>query len=198
MSDLDFNTAGPQRSFEVIPAGTICDVQLNIKAGGAGEDGWLTRAANGNSEHLNCEYVVVGSVDGKYDKRKFWERLTMQGTTAKHDEAKEISRRKIRAMIESARGIRPDDKSETAKAALKVNGYAALDGLRFVVRLGIEPARDSYPAKNIIAEVVTPEQQNWRQVAQISATTAATVPNATVQPTTTPPANAIVRPDWAG
>ena len=198
MSELDYSTAGPQRSFETIPTGTICEVQLNIKAGGAGNDGWLTRAADGNSEHLNCEYVIIGSIDGKYDKRKIFERLTMQGTTAKYDEAKEISRRKIRAMIESARGIRPDDKSETAKAALKVNGYAALDGLRFVVRLGIEPARDSYPAKNIIAEVVTPEQQNWRQVTQISAATAATVPNATAQPTTTPPTNAIARPQWAG
>jgi hypothetical protein len=196
MSELDFNIAGPQRSFETIPAGTICEVQLNIKAGGAGSDGWLTRAADGNSEHLYCEYVIIGSTDAKYDKRKVWERLTVEGTTAKHAEARDISWQKIRAMIESARGIRPDDKSETAKAARKTNGYAALDGLRFVVRLGIEPARDGYAAKNTIAEVVTPEQQNWRQVAQISATAAA-VPNATAPPTT-PPAGAIARPQWAG
>jgi hypothetical protein len=197
MSELDFNTAGPQRSFEVIPAGTVCEVQLNIKAGGAADDSWLTCAAHGNSEHLHCEYVIVRSTDGKYDKRKFWERLTVQGTTAKHNEARDISWRKIRAMIESARGIRPDNKSETANAARKVNGYAALDGLRFMVRLGIEPASGGYPAKNFVAEVVTPEQQNWRQVEQISAKSATVVPNA-AQPTTTPPANAIVRPDWAG
>lgn len=53
MSELDFNTAGPQRSFEVIPAGTVCEVQLNIKAGGAADDSWLTCAADGNSEHLH-------------------------------------------------------------------------------------------------------------------------------------------------
>jgi len=30
---LDFNTAGEQRSFDVIPAGTIVTLQLNIRPG---------------------------------------------------------------------------------------------------------------------------------------------------------------------
>src|SRR6516164_2642432 len=68
---FDFNKDGEQKTFDVIPDNTICTVQLTVLPGGAGPDGWLTRAKNGNSEHLNCEFTVI---DGPYGKRKFWNR----------------------------------------------------------------------------------------------------------------------------
>jgi hypothetical protein len=195
--ELDFNTAGPQRSFEVIPAGTECELQLSIKAGGFGDGGWLTHSTTkkGESDHLNCEFVVISSPDGKYNKRKIWERLTVQGTN--HADAIEISRKRIRAIIESARGIRKDDQSETAKAARRINGYGALEGLRFMARLGVEPAKDTFSARNNLAEIITPEQQSWRQVEQITAQSVASAPNASAQPAAAPPAGAIARPQWA-
>ena len=36
---FDFNDAGEQNSFDVIPDGTIVTVQLTIRPGGAGKDG---------------------------------------------------------------------------------------------------------------------------------------------------------------
>ncbi len=51
--DFNLNDAGEQRSFDVVPNNVICTVQMTIKPGGAGPGGWLTRAQNGNSEHLN-------------------------------------------------------------------------------------------------------------------------------------------------
>jgi hypothetical protein len=187
-TDFDFNTAGEQRSFDVIPANTICTLQLTIHPGGAGDDHWLTRSADGASEGLDCEFTVV---DGEFGKRKIWQRFTVNGTTPGHAEASEISRNTLRAILESARGIRPDDKSEAAQAQRKVSGWADFDGVRFVGRLGVRPPRDGYPAKNTILEVITPERQAWKQAEQIRT-------DASNTSTSTPPANAIARPEWAG
>src|SRR6516225_4304979 len=100
--DFDFNTDGEQRSFDVIPDNTVCTVQMTVKPGGAGKDGWLTRSKDGNSEHLNCEFIVV---DGPHAKRKFWGRYTVIGVN--HEQAIEISRKALKAMLESAKSIRP-------------------------------------------------------------------------------------------
>jgi hypothetical protein len=193
MTDLfNFNTADQQRSLDVIPANTIVTLHLTIRAGGAGDGNWLRRSADGKSEGLDCEFIVV---DGQYAKRKLWQLFTLAGTEPGHVEAGEISRATLRAILESARGIRPDDKSDKAEAARKVSGWADLDQLRFIARIGVRPPRDGYQAKNTIVEVITPERQAWKQPAQIDA--AKTNGNATASRTTTPPANAIGRPQWA-
>src|SRR5262249_40802848 len=112
---IDLNDAGPQRDFDVIPTGTIVNLQMIIRPGGAGDEGWRKKAADGRSEHLDCVFVVVD--EGKYHNRKIFQPLTLEGTTPNHQEAAGISRKFLAAVIESARGIRPDDKSEAAKQA---------------------------------------------------------------------------------
>ena len=191
-TNLDFNTAGEQRSFDVIPANTICILQLTIRSGGAGDGGWLKRSTDGASEGLDCECTVVS---GDYAKRKVWQLFTLHGTTPGHAEAGEISRNTLRAILESARGIRPDDKSEAAQNARKISGWQDLDQVRFVARLGVRPPQGNYPAKNTILEVITPDRQVWKQPEQITAK----APSAAAPSTTpaTPPANAIARPQWA-
>ena len=185
----DFNDAGPQRSFEVIPDGTIVPVQLTVRPGNAGENGMLRRSKDHRSEALDCEFTVT---EGEYVKRKFWALLTLEGTTSGHAEAGDISRRILRAILESARGIRPDDQSEAAKKA-RVAEYAEFDGLRFLVRVGVEPARDGYKAKNTVAEVITPDRMTWRAVEQVpkAAATATPTSNAAAAPVV------ITRPEWA-
>jgi hypothetical protein len=197
MSNLfDFNDASEQRSLDVIPANTIVTLQMSICPGGTGEGAWLKRSADGASEGLDCEFVVV---DGQYAKRKLWTLFTLHGTTPGHAEAGERSRETFRAILESARGIRPDDKSDKAQAARRVSGWADLDQLRFVARIGVRPPKDNYAAKNTIAEIITPERQAWKRPDQIDAT-AKTNGSAAATPTATamPPANAIARPQWAG
>jgi hypothetical protein len=189
--DFDFNSADEQRSFDVIPAGTICTLQMMIRPGGAATDSWLTRASDGNSEALDCEFTVV---DGDYAKRKFWQRFTLRGTTPGHAEAGEISRNTLRAILESAHGIRPDDKSEVAQAKRRISGWDDLDNLRFLARLGVRPPRDGYAAKNTILEVITPERRGWKRPERIQAkpSNSASSPTPIAQP-----ANAIARPQWA-
>src|SRR6266571_7863936 len=123
----DFNQAGEQRSFDVVPDKTIAVVQLNIRPGNAGPDGLFARSKTGEAEGLDCELIIVG---GPHEKRKFWEWMTVGGTTDGHAQAADISSRKLRAILESARGIKPTDASETAKKA-RVAEYHEFDGIRF-------------------------------------------------------------------
>jgi hypothetical protein len=191
---FDLNTAGEQRERDLIPANTIVMLQLMIVPGNAGPGGWLTKSQKSDSEGLALEFTVV---DGKYAKKKIWERWTVEGTTAGHAEAKEISRNKLRAVVESARGIRPDDKSETANAGRRLSGgYADLDQIRFVARIGIKPPEGQYQAKNRIDEIITPERQGWQKPEQVTAKTM-TGGAAPAPTSSSPPANAITRPQWA-
>jgi hypothetical protein len=185
-TEFDFNDAGPQKS--VIPANTTVSLQMTVRPGGAGDGGWLKRSADGGSEGLDCEFIVVG---GEFAKRKFWQLFTLHGTTPGHAEAGEISRNTLRAILESARGIKPDDKSEAAAAARKVANWGDFDQVRFIARLGVRAPQGGYPAKNTIIEVVTPDRKAWVQPEQIAKPAAATaaVPAA-------PPANTITRPQW--
>ena len=189
-SEYDFNNAGPQRTFDVIPAGTVATLHLTVRPGNAGEDGFLCRAKDGNSEALDCEFTVV---DGPFAKRKFWSRFTVVGTTANHAAAADISRSKLRAILESARGIQPDA-SDAAKVARQIASYREFDGLRFTGRIGVEPAKDNYPAKNTLLEAITPDRKDWRAVEQV-AKRPDTAPNTTA--IAKPEPAKIVRPEWA-
>jgi hypothetical protein len=191
-TSFDFNDAGEQKSLDVIPAGTVVTLQLTIRAGNAGDDGWLKRSADQNSEGLDCEFVVT---DGQYAKRKLWQLYTIRGTTEGHDKAGKISRDTFRAILESARGIKPSDTSEAAQNARKVTGWGDFDKLRFIARLGVRPPQGAYQAKNIIAEVITPDRLGWTKPEQLSAKPTNSASPAAAP--TTPPAGAVAGPQWA-
>ena len=208
MSDnLDFNNVGPQRSFDIIPDNTVCALHMRVKPGGAGPDGWLTRSKDGTSEHLNCELTVIGRDydQGKYNKRKIFVRLTVNGH--KHAEAVDITRKTLGAMLESARNIRPDDKSSAAVEGRRVRSYGEFDGLCFIGRLGVEPPKNGYAAKNTIKKVITPDEKEWRRPEPPPPGSISSSPGpapggsggaaATAPQSGAAPANAITRPDWA-
>src|SRR5215469_4512330 len=163
MNSYDFNDADTQRNFDVIPDGTIATVRMTVRPGSAGEDGWLRRSKDGNSEMLDCEFVVL---DGPFAKRKFWSLLTVAGSTPGHAEAAKISASKLRAILESARGIKPDDNSEAANQARRIQSYGDFNGLNFIARIGVEPPQNGYKAKNRLDHVVTPDEKAWRPVTQ--------------------------------
>jgi hypothetical protein len=189
MTTHDFNNADPQRSFDVIPDGTIATVHMTVRPGSAGEGGWLRRSKDGESEALDCEFVVL---DGPFAKRKFWSLFTVNGTTPGHAEAAKISSSKLRAILESARGIKPDDKSDAAKEARRTSSYGDFNGLSFVARIGVEPPQNGYKAKNRLDRVITPDEKAWHPVRQEPA---AAAPTTSAQPASSPAK--IERPRWA-
>ena len=67
---------------------------------------------------LDVEFTVV---EGPFAKRKFWGLFTLEGVSDGHQKAADISASRLRAILESARGIRPDDESDAAKAGRRMN-----------------------------------------------------------------------------
>ena len=165
----DYSTAPEQRSNDLIPDGTVATLQSTIRPGGAGEGGLLKRSKDGACEMLDLEFVVV---DGPQVRRKLWERMVINGVTDGHAKAAEISRGRLRAIIESARGIKPSDMGAEARKARTVE-LGDLDGLRFIAKIGIEkgnPKNDgtgeNYADRNTIAMVITPDRKDWHAVEQ--------------------------------
>jgi hypothetical protein len=192
----DYTEAPPQREMELIPHGTVATVSLKIRAGGAGEGGLLKRSKDGTSEMLDLEFVVV---DGPHVRRKFWEYMILGGTADGHAKAAEISRGRLRAIIESARGIKPDDVSPQARQARTIE-LKELDGMTFIAKIGVEkgkprngPSGDNFPDKNILAAIVTPNKCEWHPVEQPPPWNGGGSSGA--PPTT--PASGIAKPTWA-
>jgi hypothetical protein len=165
----DYTQAPPQREIELIPHGTVATLSLKIRAGGAGEGGLLKRSAKGDCEMLDLEFAVV---DGPYVRRKFWEYLILAGTTDGHAKAAKVSRGTLRAIIESAKGIKPEDVSPQARQARTVE-LKDIDGMTFVAKIGVEKGKprndgsgENYADKNILAAVVTPDKKDWHPVEQ--------------------------------
>ena len=159
----DFNTAGEQRSGDIIPDGTVAPVHLTIRPGNSGEGGWLKRSKAGDSMALDCEFTVM---EGPHAKRKFWSLFTVEGTTEGHSKAAEISASRIRAILESVHGIRPDDETDAAKGKRRLASWGDLDGARFVAKIGIEKGKHGYKDKNTLAEVITPDRKTWMKMEQ--------------------------------
>jgi len=182
----------PPPQFELIPDGTIATVVTHIRSGGAGEDGMLKRSNDGGCEMLDCEFAVA---DGPFKGRKFWERWILQGTTAGHAKSADINRGKLKAILDSAFGLRPDDASPQARAARTIS-LKQFEGMTFVAKIGIEKGKakndgsgENWPDKNILAGVITPDRKEWHAVEQPPPFNGGTPSSSSAVP--------IARPGWA-
>jgi hypothetical protein len=201
----DYNAAPPPREFELIPAGTIASISMKVRPGGVGEGGYLKRSKDGGCEMLDLELVVL---DGPFARRNFWMNMILAGTTDGHAQAAEISRSTLRSIIESARGIKPNDLSPEARTARTVE-IAEFDGMGFVAKIGVEKGKpkgngENYSDKNILVAAITPDRHDWHQVAQSPASPSngngAAAPAASNTGSAAPAAAAapaISKPNWA-
>jgi len=196
----DYTDAPPPRDFEIIPAGEIATVSLHIRPGGAGEDGLLKRGKEGTCEMLDTELTIL---NGKFKGRKFWEYMVVSGTTDGHAQAADITRGMLKAIIDSAKGLMPDDISAEARAARTVN-LKDFEGMCFMVKLGIEkgvPKKDSagnftgenYADKNVIGSVITKDKKEWKPVEQAPPFNGGNSGGAAPAAPSTP----VARPSWA-
>lgn len=154
----DFNSAKSQSN--LIPKGAVVKVKMAIKPGGY--EHWFTRSLVTGSIYLNAEFTVI---EGPYAKHKIYQVIGIKSGKAEgtEDSWGESGRSMIRSILESARNIHPDNNSEKAISARKINSIADLNGLEFTAKIGIEA--DRYGNKNTVATVVTPElhasEVNW-------------------------------------
>jgi hypothetical protein len=194
---INLNDAGEQRALEPIPSGQVVRCAVKARPGGVGEDGWLHQATTekGTSENLDLELTVI---EGPFKNRKIWTKYTVSGSSPKHVEAAEISRQALRAMLESARGVKPSDKSEAAAKARNIETWGELNGLIIMIKVGVIPAQGQWPAKNSISYILTPEQSQWAAPsAEETAAAAATVTTTAAAAPAATPAAAVATPEWA-
>lgn len=151
---LNFNDADPQRSGgDLIPDNTIAPVRLSMR----GEKS--TNA--GDARMLDCEFVVL---EGPHAKRKFWGMMmiTSNGSDG-HNQAVNITRSRVRAMLESAYGIDPTDESDVALSARTIEDWADLDGLEFVAKIGVQKSKNpQYSDKNELKAAVTIDSSDYQ------------------------------------
>ncbi len=202
MSYFDFNDAPEQRTFELIPKGALVKVCLRIRPGGFDDPaqgwtgGYATRHPNTGSVYLNGEFTVM---EGEYVRCKLWSLIGLY--SPKGPEWGHIGRGLMKAMLCSARGIHPKDDSPAAQAALRIQGFADLEGLEFLAKVDWETDPHGQP-KSVIKRAITPDHKDYARLmgpVGIAAPLAPPSPSQVTAPSaepTTPPIRT-GRPVWA-
>lgn len=189
----DFNNAEKQQSFDLIPAGTICRLSMDVTAGGVGEDGFLTASRTSDAQYFNCVFTVC---EGPYTRKKIFENIGWSG--GKLNEKGEsvygnMGRAKLRAILESARGVHPDDHSPAGNSGRSLQSWFDLKGLMFLAKIGVEKGTGGYQDKNKIMAVVTPDMKEYQAAGTVMAPPVAPP----WQQTAPPPVASSPVPAWA-
>jgi len=194
----DFNSADEQRSGELIPDKTIVRLMMQIRPGGAGPEGWLTNSKDTDAQYLSCEFTVM---NGPFAHRKLWENIVLSGGKLNdkgQSIAGEISRAKLRAILESARNINPTDMGEQACAKRRVQSFGEFDQMEFAARIGIEKGKDGYADKNKISLVITPDKKEYQPTMMGQAPNGGYQPNQqAMRGTQANPGQSSATPSWA-
>ncbi len=193
----DFNDAEEQASFDVIPPKTLAKVRMTLKPGGYDNPnlgwtgGYATRNTETGSVYLNAEFVVL---EGPYARRKIWSLIGLH--SEKGPEWANMGRSFLRAVLNSAHGIHPKDTSPQAQNALRIRGFADLDGIEFVARIDVDKDQRG-DDRNTIRTAIQPDHREY--AALMGATP--NVPGYQSSPAPGPassPAPAVpARPSWA-
>ena len=150
----------------------------------------LTRSKDGGCEMLAVVFTVA---DGAYKGEKFPENWVLEGTTDGHAKAGEITRRKLKAILDSAFGLDPNDKSPEARARRTIS-LGQLEGMAFMAEIGIEKGSGDYSDKNIVAGVITKDKKDWHPVEQPPPFNGGGGTSSSTPPQSAPP---VQRPGWA-
>jgi hypothetical protein len=104
----------------------------------------------------------------------------------------------LKAILDSALGLMPNDVSAEARAARTVS-VKWFDGKSFIAKIGEEkggPKKDggNYPDKNILAGAITKDKSGWHPIEQPPPFNGG---GDTAAPTPAAPAAPVARPNWA-
>ena len=200
----DYNDAGSQASYDLIPKGTIVPVRMTIKPGGFDDpsQGWTGGYATHNdttgSVYLSAEFVIT---EGPFAKRKVWSLIGL--LSLKGPGWGSMGRSFVRGILNSSRGLSDKDNSPQAQNSRRINGFADLDGIEFLAKVDVGKDANG-DAKNEIRFAVAPNNKDWKTYQEnggawkpgaVIAGATASAPTTTT--TDTPPAANPNRPTWA-
>ncbi len=123
--DFDAEQVPAADPFELIPDNVIVTVVLDKSE--------MVTTKGGDGSYLKCEFIVI---DGPYENKHLWLNLNLDNPSEK---AVAIAERQLSALCH-------------ATGKLKVSDSDELHGIPVLAKVGIEPARDGYEAKNKIKD----------------------------------------------
>lgn len=158
----DFNDAEAQQgAFDIIPKGITVPVRMTLKPGGHDDHnqgwsgGYATESFDTGAIYLACEFVVTS---GPFAKRKMWSNVGLY--SKKGPTWGQMGRSFIRAALNSARNVQPQDNSPQAASARRIESFADLDGLEFIARVDVE--KDAKGAdRNVVKQAVEPDHKDY-------------------------------------
>jgi len=191
----DFNDADSQQGgFDLIPRGAIVPVRMTIKPGGHDDpsqgwtEGYATQSFETGSVYLACEFVVTA---GPSAKRKMWSNVGL--LSRKGPVWGQMGRSFIRAVLNSARGVHPQDNSPQAALARRINSFADLDGIEFIARVDVEKDGKGED-RNVVKIAIEPDHKDY--AALRSGNPSASMPTAQAPARSVAPAVS-GKPTWA-
>lgn len=157
----DFNDAEQQADLTLIPRGTLAAAQLTLKPGGYVDPdgqwpgGWASHGKTGHAVYLAVEFYLL---TGEFAGCKVWQNIGLY--SPKGPAWGDMGRSFIRALLNSARGIDPNDMSDTAAELRRIADFGELDGLIVAVRIDIE-RDDQQGLRNIVKRVIEPNHSAY-------------------------------------
>ena len=162
---LDFNNVLPSKpEFSLIPVDTIAKAHLTIRGGGYEADPYLTKSSHTGSIYLAAEFCVL---EGPFSRRKIFQNFGVSGTLKEgdNDSFGKKGRSLIRSIIESAKNINPNDNSDEAQKARKINNFGDLNGITCIIKIGIDHDKSGkYNDRNCIIGIITPDKKEYQQI----------------------------------
>ena len=165
---IDFSnvsSSGGGGDFELIPAGTVARVVVNLKRGGEVLTEYSQEAlfkTNGRTKWIECEFTVVA---GQYERRKFWQNVMLDGGKINPDTGvfytKEIGLQTIKDIVDSAKGLSKSDVSPEAMQTRNISGLEVMDGMEFCAKIGIEKGTNGYQDKNKLVGTLSPGENGY-------------------------------------
>jgi hypothetical protein len=176
---IDLNDVQVDR--ELIEPG-IYRLEIAVKEGHGGKDGWLKLAKNQRSLMLELECKVTAAVTKKGELApsehngklvRDWITLEFDETDAMHLPAitaaelerfrtsVRLGRKKLRAIVDSAYGLDPKDESDEAKEKRKLKSYDELNGLTFYAQIEERAGQGKYGPSNTIDFVITSDLPDY-------------------------------------
>ena len=141
----------------LIPHGLICKIEGRFRPGGEGDEELFKASKFNDDMLLDWEFTVL---EGEFIRKKFWQAMPINCGGEKEIRTKSI----LRAMVDSANGLRGDDYSEHARALRKFESETELDGIIFASEIIIEPGTNGFQAKNKLGRVVPADCPEWHAV----------------------------------
>lgn len=147
-------------TFEVIPEDTIATMIINVEPDEATGHPFR-QSKTTDAVYMKCKVIVT---NGPYAKKWFYYNMTLNGGKRnEHGQSKAgiISGKTVRQIVESAKGIGSKDTDEAAIRGRVIDDYPVIHGMEFCGRIGIEPEKPPYPARNKLKAALPADHKDY-------------------------------------